>query len=272
MLANYLLSSLNLAYLIREPLQLYKYVFTLDCLPSHIHSHSEMLGIDFSIIRLEEDDKPSEFYFTSDHINSLNDPLLIWARGLFLLSLYKGAYHLGINPLGEYEMESRLQFIRLLDWKTWKNITPFNPHLIVPYASFDEDYSARPLHPYGKPEIWRITNLVFHSRSKTDVRTILMQLGNGLDWINLYSILDSVKTFSKKISKKHYNKVLTRAGFTQKGEKKFTGTANNFGLLSTRARHGHLNYTIPSETMNLKEAQDFVIRICNSYLYESHNL
>ena len=252
----------------------YKYLFTIDCLNSIIESHHQLPGIDFLIVKNEEDDMTPFYYFTSPHLTSLVEPKEVWARGLFLLALYKGAYHLGLNPFDQYDWENHLRLIKLFEWESDRNITPANSNQIVPFATFCETVLSKPLSHNNafKPEHNRITNLVFNSRSKPDVKNILMQLGYGLDWINLYSILDSVKTYCRKISKKHYNNVLTQAGFSQKIEKKFTGTANNFGLLNTNARHGDLNYSIPSETMILPEAKDFIIKVCNSYLSATHNL
>jgi pSer/pThr/pTyr-binding forkhead associated (FHA) protein len=229
-------------------------------------NHSHLYSFDISIIVEEEDDKPPYCLFASIHLTELTDPKEIWARGMSLLSLYNGLCNLYINPTnGDYPSDLKLN--NLYSIKSNHDLTPVNTHEIVQTHPFstsipqlnNSDVKSNPLSYY--------LNL---AKTEKDVLNILLQLGNGLDWINLYSILDSLKTFSKIVNRKHFNVIVKNSGYTLADIKAFTGTANNYGLIGVSARHGFMTNPPPAITMSLRESQKLILELCKSYLANTH--
>lgn len=244
-----------------------KYLFSINTQTSKVLSNSSLLGLDVSIVCEEEDDRPPHCSFTSPHLTSLSDPTEIWARALSLISLYNGATNLNFNPNTYADTISNIKLTRLYIWETAEDITPQNTEGIVQKFPFCNDVLNGDARNKLIPKD-NLTHSIYLARKEEDIRNLLLQLGNGLDWINLYSILDSVKTYSKK----NYNKVLKGAKVTVENVKAFTGTANNYGLIGVSARHGHLAYAIPSKIMTLKESQTLVLALINSYLKLTHQI
>ncbi len=259
-----------------------KYIFELSRVNNQDRYYANLDTIDFSIIEDQYDDFPSVYFFTSIHLNNLTKAEEIWARGLAINSLYTGAYNLCIDPTLEYATFSRLEFTRLRSLEPDSDITPINAYHIVQSTPFDPTLFSLPLDPYQKPESHKINHAIYKARTNNDIKNLLLQLGNGLDWVNLYSILDSLKTYSKTDSNnkplikkdrlKLWGNILKDAGYNENDVSAFTGTANNFGLLGIQARHGDLNYDKPTKIKTLEESQKLLIDLCNSFLKLKHSI
>jgi hypothetical protein len=217
------------------------------------------------MVRLEEDDMPPKFYFTSKHLDDIEDRSEIWAKGLYLLSLYKGAYHIfSYNPHSENDFQNHLSLSRLYPWDSNLNITPTNPNLISQEDPFTEEIINTPLLQHEFPKSDCIVDSIYKSRLERKIRNLLLQFGNGIDWINLYAILDSLKTYCP--GEKFFD-ILSKWKFSKDEVKVFTGMANNFGLLGVAAsRHGDLDLDPPKERMDLRTARALIISISRKYL------
>jgi hypothetical protein len=166
---------------------------------------------------------------------------------------------------------SGLTLSNLYDLSTHYSVRVSDIHKIIPSASFSENILNSAVPPgFIHYEAYPICNRIFEARKKDSMRNLLLQIANGSNWVNLYSILDSIKFYSKSHGKKHYNSILKAAGFSQNEEKRFTGTANNFGLLGMMARHGDKGYPSPVSTMTLTEAQHFIIRLTNTFIENTY--
>lgn len=155
-------------------------------------------------------------------------------------------------------------------WEIEKEITPRDYQQIAQTGkTFQFDNSLNlDKKKLSKKNI--ITYLIHLSKTENDILHLLLQLGNGLDWINLYSIYNSVKTYSKGINKNHFNNVLSDSGHTASEVHAFTGTVNNYGILGIKARHGHLGWGTPQNIVSLKESQKLITNLCKSYLKLTH--
>lgn len=203
----------------------------------------------------------SKYYFTSIHLNNLNSPKEIWARGKSLFSLYKGYRILFYNP---YEVFSDLTAIRLTSLYEANNL--FNP-----LPNHNKIIQSYPFCNIESKKSRDYKTIFSTSIKNEDLLNILLQLGNGIDWINLYSVLDTIKFYTKK-KKIAFKRILELAGYDENDIKKFTGTANNFGLLGVDARHGKTTWTIPKETIVLEKSQIMLLGICRAYITEVHNI
>jgi hypothetical protein len=241
-----------------------KYLFEIKEINSIIQSHSSLSNIDISIVMFEEEDRPPQFYFTSKHLDDLEDTKEIWAKGLYLLSLYKGAYHIyNYDPHSKNDFQNYLSLSRLYPWDSNLNITPTNPHLISQEDPFTEEKINTPLLPHEFPESDFIVDSIYKSRRERKIRNLLLQFGNGIDWINLYAILDSLKTYC---SGGKFSKILVESNIPEAQVGNFTGMANNFGLLGVESRHGDKNFDPPKKRMDLNTARALIIDITRKYL------
>lgn len=240
-----------------------KYIFSISYQNNRVLSDSYKYGHDLSIVSIEEDDRPPYCYFTSPHLSNLDEPKEIWGRALSLINLYNGASNLNFNPENEIADISDLKIVKMFIWENYKDITPFDKDDIIQSYAFDNKVI---LDEKVLSKTNRNAYLINLAKSKKDILYILLQLGNGLTWINLYSIYDSIKTFSYEIDEKHFESVVTNSGNSIADLKAFTGTANNFGFLGVDARHGELGYGTPKKTLTLKESQKLIISLCNSYI------
>ncbi|WP_027004026.1 hypothetical protein [Hugenholtzia roseola] len=242
-----------------------KYILKIDVQTNKVLSDSYTFVGDISFYREEEDGKPPYCYFLSKHLNDLEAPKELWARSLALVSIYNGVKNLSFNPTSELDSPSNMKIVSLHIWDdTFENITPNDSFNI----SQDKPFSDSLLNQDLTKGFGSVSQIIHLAKSKVDVLNLLLQLGNGLDWVSLYSVLDSIKYYSKQIDKKQFNKILKVSGFTNDNLKEFTGTANNYGILGVKGRHGVTGTKIPTSTMTITDAQNFILKISKTYLYE----
>lgn len=240
-----------------------KYIFTVFYQNNKFLSHSNLYGHDICIVCEEEDDRPPYCLFTSPHLSSLNNPEEIWARALTLLSLYNGVANLYCTINNDYDDTSNQKLVNMFIWDKFIDITPQNKFDIAQSYPFDDTLILDTKFLSIKNRFAYLINL---SKTENDVLHILLQLGNGLEWINLYSIFDSIRTYSKKVNKNHFKNILTDSGYSETDIHAFTGTVNNYGILGVKARHGELGFGVPQKTLNIKESQILILSICKSYM------
>ena len=242
----------------------HKYRFRINDQGNKVLNASYAYGHDIAIVREEDDGMNPYCFFTSPHLTNLTDPKEIWARGISLLSLFRGATNLFYyNPLNDSDHLLKIELIELFDWGTNSNTTPHNTYDISQNYPFDDSL----LDWYDiMVESNPIAKSIFISKSNDDILNLLLQLGNGWNWINLYSILDSLKTYCATQGKDSFVNILNESGHDESDISAFTGTANNYGLIGVAARHGVKGWTKPKRIVDLKEAQCIIGNLCRSYL------
>ena len=99
------------------------------------------------------------------------------------------------------------------------------------------------------------------------IRDLLLNISRGMDYVDLYNILDSVKTFLKKRKSS-----LEKLGFTENEIDYFIHTANNSTALGNKARHGNRNWIPPEIPMPIDEAQKLFTRIIFSVLLNFYSI
>lgn len=248
-----------------------KYLFSLTNQSNQLLHDSNFTGRDVSIVKEEDDDRPPYFSFTSIHLNSLSDPTEIWARGLSLISLYNGASNLDYNPNVNWSFQSDYQFRELYIWDGNHNITPSNFSEILPSYPFDCKLPEINNVEYKNPNN-KLDKVIRAAIKEADVLNLLLQLGNGLNWINLYAILDTLEHYSKTKIKDGFSALLNETSISRVNIKAFTGTANNFGMIGVSARHGDRQWGEPANTLTLKQSQTLIINLCNAYFKLAYSI
>ncbi|MCR9226622.1 MAG: hypothetical protein NXH90_04265 [Flavobacteriaceae bacterium] len=226
-----------------------------------IHYSHDILNSDvFSIIAIEEDEMPPQYFFFSEYLTDLENKNEIWGKGLFLLSLYNGAVNI---HLVNHDWDSRVRFTRLQNWVTYENMTPNNTVDILPVNPFPDDIVTDTKKKSELKDSHFITYSAFLSKSEKDVQSLLLLAGNKLNWITLYAIYDTLKFYSADFAA-----LVTKCDYTQNDINAFTGTANNFGLLGINARHGEKGWSQPSNTMSLQDSKKLVLKLAKQYIID----
>lgn len=239
----------------------YKYKFSLSHIDNMIIENANHFQGDILFLQDDYDGLPTDYYFTSPHLNSLDDYMEVWRRALALLALYNGVNNLLYYPSKENSIKSNLRLARLYD-NSSSTITPiYNIDEIVQGVPFDENLTFDAV----KTANFKV-DLIQKSKEQIDLKNILLQLGSDLGWINLYCIFDTLKYYSKRYLDESWANVRKKAGLEQSDEKAFTGTVNNFGVLGIRSRHGDLGYKIPQQIVSLVEAQNIILKLTRAYI------
>lgn len=235
-------------------------IFSINNTYSIHYSHDSLNSDEFSIVSIEEDDKPPQYFFFSVYLTNLEDKNEIWGKGLFLLNLYNGAVNIN---LVNRDWDSQVKFTRLQNWDTHENLTPTNTSDILPISPFPDNIATDLNEKNKLKKSHFIAYSAFLSKSEKDVQSLLLLAGNKLNWITLYAIYDTLKFYSLD-----FDKLTTKSGFTQNDIKAFTGTANNFGLLGINARHGEMGWGKPTKTMSIQDAKKLILKMTRQYIDE----
>ncbi len=233
-------------------------IFAINNTYSIHYSHESMNSEEFSIVSIEEDDMPPQYFFFSEYLTDVEDRNEIWGKGLFLLNLYNGAVNIN---LVNHDWDSQVKFTRLHNWVTHENLTPTKTQDILPINPFPDNLVTDANEKTKLKKSHFIAYSAFLSKSEKDVQSLLLLAGNKLNWITLYAIYDTLKYYSQQ-----FDNLTTKCGYTQNDIKAFTGTANNFGLLGINARHGELGWGKPTKTMNLQDAKKLILKMAKQYI------
>ncbi|WP_231372795.1 hypothetical protein [Aureivirga sp. CE67] len=222
------------------------------------YSHVNLNNNEFSIVSIEEDNFPPEYFFFSEYLTDIINPEEIWGKGLFLLNLYNGAVNI---DLFNNEWDSNVKFTRLDNWVTNENLTPFSTENILPINPFPENLQTE----NESKEMLKRTNFITYSsflaKSESDVLSLLLLAGNDLDWVTLYAIYDTLKYYSQD-----FDKLISICGYSKNDIKAFTGTANNFGLLGINSRHGEMGWSQPKITKSLFDSKKMILEMAKIYI------
>jgi hypothetical protein len=257
----------------------FKYFFTLTRTCNLTHHHAKGLLSPDITIALVDEDEGGQYIFASYHLNKTENIIEAWGKAKSLLSMYNGAnrvFYFDPKPVADYisiysndELQDMYQSHEdafLFSDNRHSKITPYEKGEITQIEPFDDSIDfiqKRKMNPAVSP----VTHSIFLAKTNPDVCSLLLLVGNNLDWISLYSILDTLKYYET-----NFDAFLATSGCSKTSVSKFTGTANNFGLLGVSARHGERGWAQPQQTMNLKEAQSLILGLCRSYLLTKYKV
>lgn len=217
---------------------------------------------DAAIVIDYEDDQPPQFAFSSPHLIGLS-PEETLCRAKRLLALVSGALFVS----GYARMDRPLRIIEAWYWDADKRERVHTGHAPGYALDFPEeigDFSYRawsanhPLSIEGK--------LLFLCRFDMATLSILTILGHlGITHSSLYSVLDCLKGVGGLTD----DTVVQFGGASKADLKRFTMTANHFGVLGVQARHGNLNWKLPEQSpLTLDESAKLILGAANRFLLQ----
>lgn len=234
-------------------------LFSLNYLNNTHYSHYDLGSNEISIVEDEDDNRPPEYFFTSEYLTPLTDKEEIWAKGLFLLKLYNGAVNIDeVN----HDWDSSVAFHRLMNWTTYEDLTPAEAHRILPLNPFPSSLVTDETEKEKCKQGRFIKYSIFLSKSEDDVRSLLLLAGNTLNFVTLYAIYDTLNFYLDK----NWDEFVVECGYTKKLIKAFTATANNFGLLGINARHGEKGWGTPTDTLSLEKSKKMILCLTKRYI------
>lgn len=249
---------------------MYKYIFNINCETNLTYQNARsVISNHLSLLIEEDDDRPPHYSITSLHLNNLNNPEEVWQKGLALSTLYNGISRLiYFNPLENISICEKVIItdVFLKDDSNYSNITKNDFFQLPPLYPFDKSLNFKDLQIANESK-HIFVDLLNLSIKDEKIYNLLLQLGVSLDWINLYSILDTIKYLTND-----FNKLVYLSNYKPNDIDLFTHTSNNFGLLSYFARHGQKGWTQPAKNMNLSTAQDIILKLSTAFFSENHNL
>ena len=206
---------------------------------------------DIRVYREVEDDQHDDFIWSSIHLNEFSDPRMIYERASALNAIFDGAMYIYLGA--RYEPFWRGQLGFLDNGRAIANLKP-NP-LVEP---FWKEYAEATIE---QPDHF-VARAIHKSRYDLSVREILLFLGvNGLSWISLYAVLDTVKCGGLD------EKTIVAKQIATADEMNLFGqTANNAAAIGPFARHGNKGWKPPQTPMTLQQAKELILRIVNRYV------
>lgn len=217
---------------------------------------------DAAIVADHEDEKPTQFAFSSPHLIGLS-PENTLCRAKKLLALVSGA----LFVLGYPWMGRPLTLTESWYWDEDKGQRVHTGHAIGYALDFPEEiadfsYQAwsanHPLSIEGK--------LLFLCHFDTATFSILTILGHlGITYSSLYSVLDCLKGAGGLTD----DTVAKFGGASKADLKRFTMTANHFGVLGVKARHGNLDWKMPQQPpLPLKKSTKLILGAAKIFLLQ----
>ena len=208
---------------------------------------------DVVLIADECDDAPTQYRWSSPHLNGLSDPLQIGARAAALKAIYDGALY--IYCLGDY-----------FPWQIGRPVEAdlFQDDcfsLVIATEPFSPDWKNWRFAASESPFLHRVSLYLFLAHFDETVKNMMMFLGvNGPTWITLYALKDFIGQAGWS-----EQQMATGAGVSVAEVKRFRATANNFAAIGPYARHGELGWQPPSSPMGHEEAKNIMIRCVRAF-------
>lgn len=235
----------------RYPLE---WTFHLDVNYAWIESFvSRYSGIDVVIISDEQDAGPTQYSWSSPHLNGLTDSAEIGNRAAALKALFDGA--MLVSREGDFRSSPASRPIEYLSG----DINDFQ--LRAPFEPFCGDWASWTFKSIENPTRHPVSLFLFLAHFSATAKQMLIFLGaNGVSWISLYALKDFMGNEGWSEDD------MATAGGVPVGEiKRFRATANNHAAIGPFARHGEVGWLPPSNPMTLDEAEAVILKCVKGF-------
>jgi hypothetical protein len=217
---------------------------------------------DAAIVADHEDDKPTQFAFSSPHLIGLS-PEDALCRAKKLLALVSGTLFVLSYPC----MDRPLTLNEGWYWDEDKRQRVHPGHAVGYALEFPEeiaDFSYRAWSANHTLSIeGKLLFLCHFDKATFSILTILGHL--GVTYSSLYSILDCLKGAGGLTD----DMVAQFSGASKADLKRFTMTANHFGVLGVHARHGNLDWKMPQQPpLPLDESAKLILGAAKRFLLQ----
>ncbi|HAU77181.1 MAG TPA: hypothetical protein DCW88_17130 [Agrobacterium sp.] len=236
----------------RRPL---KWSFSLDVNYSWIDSFANQFpGGDIEIVQDLWDGGPTQYRWSSPHLNGLTDPNRIASRAAALKAIFDGA--MLVHRLGDYQRSRLLRPVEHLD----VSFDAFQ--LQYPFEPFSSAWKAWKFDPLEDPFRHPVSILLFLAHYCGTTKNMLLFLGaNDVSWISLYALKDFMA--NEGLSETD----MAKAGGVDVADLRiFRQTANNFAAIGPYARHGELGWKPPAKPMPLGTATKLILACVSGFL------
>jgi len=211
-------------------------------------------GGDIVIISDHWDGSPTNYLWSSPHLNDLDDPAEIGSRAAALKAIYDGAMY--VHRLGDYHVWPMERPIERHD------VTLENLELRFPFEPFSEEWSSWMFETVEDPHRNPVSLYLFLAHYSDVVKSMLLFLGaNGPSWISLYALKDFMEQAGKKEAD-----LAKAVGVPLSALQLFRATANNFAAIGPFARHGEVGWLPPKDPMRLVDATKLILRCAAAFL------
>lgn len=225
--------------------------------------------IEFEDFKIQDDHLSdfSKYIFVPSILDDENDVSQICGKSNFLLKILEGIFYLLNNKKENSNIKLNLNSINLFNWEEEKLIIDIEKNFknfLVRIENKNNNFSFKIAEELKNNNLF----LYYYYISKHDksIENLMLLFAYNLDYIYLYNVYDCLKTIIKK---KRFNQFCKINGFSEKDIKRFTATANNYGVIGINSRHGNMNYKLPQATMNIDEAKNMFIKLTN-YCLENY--
>jgi hypothetical protein len=202
-----------------------------------------------------DEDANLTYYFSSIHLNQFDEPKDVYENGLHLKYLFDGLSYIVHQNKNDY---TPIAFGPLINNFSDES---FNFNYNKAKQKFNVDFSINKTEYNYNDGFAKALHL---STKEEFVRNVLLMSSSGMDFTSLYKILDEIKYFIKG------KDTLNDLGFLESNIKKFTHTANDFGVLGVESRHGRKSEAqSPSKPMKIDEAQELISKVIY-VVFEKH--
>lgn len=217
---------------------------------------------DAAIVSDYEDDKPTEYAFSSPHLLGLS-PEDTLCRAKKLLALVSGT----LFVLGYQFMSRPLTLTEDWYWDADRRERIHTGNAVGYALEFPEEIADFSYQAWSENHPLSIEGkLLFLCHFDTVTFSILTILGHlGISYSSLYSVLDCLKGAGGLT-----DDAIAEYGRASKADlKRFTMTANHFGVLGVHARHGNLDWKLPQQPpLPLEESQRLILGAAKRFLLQ----
>jgi len=213
--------------------------------------------LDIDILIEFHDDAPSQYEWSSRHLNDLDCPQEVTNRAAALKALMDGGLFI-IRGMSY----SPMRFGQLIDENELARPIQEVDVLVEPFSAtiIKEEFNKLP----SQTSFSLVGRYIYQSRYDSLTRGILSFLGvNGISWVSLFAVKDYMRTGNWT-----EEQIAHAAGRSKSDVELFNHTANSPLAIGPFARHGDKGRLRPKEKMTLVDASRIILPAAQGFIID----